>query len=60
MDKPKMPKIPDMFGIKLEFNDSTTSFNRNIAIDLQSATENVKTLLNYAHDFIEEQRAKKT
>jgi len=52
-------KMPDDFKIakiKLEFNDSTTSFNKNIAIDLESSTEDVKTLLNYAHDFIEEQR----
>ena len=51
--------MPDNFKIakiKLEFNDSTTSFNKNIAIDLESSTEDVKTLLNYAHDFIEEQR----
>ena len=42
--------------IKLEFNNSTTSFNKNISIAFESSVEDVKTLLNYAHDFIEEQR----
>jgi len=52
-------KTPDDFKIakiKLEFNNSTTSFNKNISITFESSTEDVKTLLNYAHDFIEEQR----
>ena len=42
--------------IKLEFNNSTTSFNKNISVAFESSTEDVKTLLDYAHDFIEEQR----
>ena len=54
-------KTPDDFKIakiKLEFNDSTTSFNKNIALNLESSTEDVKTLLDYARNFIEEQRKK--
>mgnify|MGYP006992701803 CR=1 FL=1 len=53
--KPKASKL-ELFRIKVEFNDSTTAYNRNISVDLESSTEDVKTLLNYAHDFVEEQR----
>jgi hypothetical protein len=57
--KPKLPSRMDLFRIKIEFNDSTTSFNRNIACEFESSQEDVKTLLNYAHDFIEEQKREK-
>ena len=57
--KPKLPSRMDLFRIKIEFNDSTTSFNRNIACEFESSQEDVKTLLNYAHDFIEEQKKEK-
>jgi len=56
--KPKLPSRLDLFRIKLEFNDSTTSFNRNIACEFESSQEDVQTLLHYALDFIEEQRKK--
>jgi len=57
--KPKLPSRLDLFRIKLEFNDSTTSFNKNIACEFESSKEDVQTLLNYARDFIEEQRKEK-
>ena len=57
--KPKLPSRLDLFRIKLEFNDSTTAYNKNIACEFESSKEDVQTLLNYAHDFIEEQRRKK-
>jgi len=47
---------PDHYSVKMEFNDSTTSFNRNIAVHFESSKENVKTLITYAREFIEEQR----
>lgn len=52
------PKVDKLFKIKLDFNDSTTAYNRNVIVALESSEEDVKTLLNYAHDFIEEQRKK--
>ena len=54
-------KTPDDFKIakiKLEFNNSTTAYNRNISLAFESSTDDVKTLINYARDFIEEQRKK--
>ena len=52
-------KVGKLFKVALEFNDSTTAYNRNIVVELESSEEDVKTLLNYAQNFIEEQRKKK-
>jgi hypothetical protein len=52
-------KVGKLFKIKLEFNDSTTSYNKNIAVELESSEEDVKTLLDHARNFIEEQRKNK-
>jgi len=46
----------ERYSVKMEFNDSTTSFNRNISVHFESSKEDVKTLINYAREFIEEQR----
>jgi hypothetical protein len=46
----------EKYAIKVLFHNSTTSFNKDVELQLQSATEDVKTLLNYARDFINKQR----
>jgi hypothetical protein len=46
------------YRIALYFADNTTSFGRDISIELASADESVKTLLEYAEELIEKHKRK--
>lgn len=46
-------KEDGFYTIKLEINDSTTSYNHNKAITLMSKDENCKTLLKMARDYLD-------
>lgn len=54
-DKDKTGK----YAIKIELNNSTTAYNKSIVVSLQSDSEDVQTLLNYANDIVKKNQSSK-
>lgn len=48
----KAPEGNATFEIKIEVNNSTTSFNKNMSVTLVSKTENCKELIKIAKETI--------
>ena len=46
------------YRIALYLADNTTSFTKDISIEMASADEDVKTLLSYAEEYIAKHRSK--
>ena len=48
----KTTTLPGFYEVRIERNDSTTSYNKNFALTLVSKSETVKELLEIGKSFI--------